>query len=214
MRNYFWELHKALWMPPHSSWNDPLWLEINIITINSIQIWCYLGEIRCNVMSVDFGNLPPKENIKFGMTPLSAKDKIKNFRKATLPSFVTHWNLWPHLLNLWQSLLSLTSKSSRGGAGVVARNTISPDFDFFFLSSHCHPLVWGEKRKNMSRISVAGVPGYFEKNVYPADSTLQFSFPEKYYKPWSPGRGQLWVDLYVLEGRLYLSSITPEGSLQ
>lgn len=46
------------------------------------------GEIRCNVMSVDFGNLPPKENIKFGMTPLSAKDKIKSFRKAILSSFV------------------------------------------------------------------------------------------------------------------------------
>lgn len=134
----------------------------------------YLG--RLNTMYVfHFWSLP-KQNL--GYVPFYRFQNKEHFRKDIAPSLVTHWNLvWPHLFDL----PSLTNMSSRGGRREWEETPSNLILIFFFLPSHSDALVWGEKMKNMSRISKTGILECSEENSDLADSIFQFSFPLKIF---------------------------------
>lgn len=146
--------------------------------------------------------LESQEKTKFRMRQLSINYKTKTFQKRYIPFFCDSlpssacgipWNqcnlcalmsLSCHV-NICSSLTSLRSRS-----GWVAAGPSNLILVFFFLPSHSHPLVRGEKRKHLTRIFNSGCPGILcRKHVSCRFYSLVFS-PLKTLNFLSSGRGK------------------------
>lgn len=133
----------------------------------------------------------PKQNL--GYAPFYRLQNKEHFRKDIAPSFVTHWNLvWPHLFDL----PSLTNMSSRGGRRKWEETSSNLNLIFSFLPFHSHALVWGEKIKNMSRISKTGILECLRKTLILQILFSSFLFPWKYFNCLPQERPRLgWICL-------------------